>query len=989
MFVTINRRHEYDFLYSDRECQVVRKKRVSPSREMHLKDILATFDSEDGAIVVDASRRDRKELKEPTLPEDLFDDLECESLHVSELKDENDENIGAQSQVIHDSLFKHRNRTESHSPEPLKMTNPREDYDFFSDFNVKPIRKTSANKSVKADDLKNVLNLFASEDGGYVPVLKKSVEISQEKEPTLPAILMGNSELHVSEMEENNDDSNIKLHREVKSDVNEDQESNIKIVRDLDSEVINSEQTVDRTESSEDKYSKSQHGDLNDIYFPSNLYHKKTFKTTAGSSENILLKGLLMNRKSTQPRHSISTSKNRSPTQNEIDMIVENFISVQRKFSLNTVRPVTHFLNVSNEESYEKYTFRKRKGKTKTTRIKTTKYSDKSTKRRGRPKKTTTPSGGIISSPSKNTRKHDKKYTTNSESIQTSVSNIRDSTSRNLKTKSVNIEDKSESASTATLKTIGKEDKDFISRPVKSSRVSTKIQLDHSVKKSQKQGLTKYESQPSSTSTSTDVLPAHKMSLAPERKIAQFNNRNKLVLLHTKTTHVKTVPSENVQNTKGKFELLKEIKFERTGSEDTSEDVEESGFFTVEPIPDSNLYNEWEYRPPKRKVKTSTFSLKSLKNLDDKLSYIREVCGEHMPVNVTKKASRKNVFSFKLNEIHVGTGKIENRLGCDSSNETSYAEVEEVPIIDFNDPFRILEHKRRQDQYPWNFKIGSWNVNGIRAWSQKDGFSFMRQHDLNVFCIQEIRCPLEKLPECPEGYHAFWFPGTRQGYAGVAVLSKTKPVRVTHGFSMKVGGVVHTHGFNRGSNEHGSDMESGPSHPELTTIQYADASGIDDGRVMTVEYEQFYLVNVYAPAAKEDLSMLSVKLLWNSFLRGHLRSLNEIKPVVLAGDLNVAHNHIDVALPLTNLGKSGFTIQERNYFSNFLDLGFLDVHRHLYPNHRIYTYWPYYDRPSKMKGWRLDYFLISKQLESHLSDLEIHGDVEGSDHAPQILYLNL
>lgn len=98
---------------------------------------------------------------------------------------------------------------------------------------------------------------------------------------------------------------------------------------------------------------------------------------------------------------------------------------------------------------------------------------------------------------------------------------------------------------------------------------------------------------------------------------------------------------------------------------------------------------------------------------------------------------------------------------------------------------------------------------------------------------------------------------------------------------------------------------------------------------------------------------------------------------------------LDVALPLTNLGKSGFTIQERNYFSNFLDLGFLDVHRHLYPNHRIYTYWPYYDRPSKMKGWRLDYFLISKQLESHLSDLEIHGDVEGSDHAPQILYLNL
>uniref|UniRef100_A0A8D8M9Z5 DNA repair nuclease/redox regulator APEX1 n=1 Tax=Cacopsylla melanoneura TaxID=428564 RepID=A0A8D8M9Z5_9HEMI len=114
-----------------------------------------------------------------------------------------------------------------------------------------------------------------------------------------------------------------------------------------------------------------------------------------------------------------------------------------------------------------------------------------------------------------------------------------------------------------------------------------------------------------------------------------------------------------------------------------------------------------------------------------------------------------------------------------------------------------------------------------------------------------------------------------------------------------------------------------------------------------------------------------------------------MKPVVLAGDLNVAHECIDVALPLTNLGKSCFTREERDYFSKFLSLGFVDTYRHLYPSHRIYTYWPYYDRPSKLNGWRLDYFLISSQLVSKLSDQEIHCDVDGSDHSPQILYLNI
>ncbi|KAL1455171.1 hypothetical protein WDU94_009283 [Cyamophila willieti] len=897
MFVTKDNRHEYDFLYSEQNCHFEPKQKVSFDRDIHLKNILATFDSEDGGMVADVREGD-SELREPTLPENMFDELEFESVHDSEPqnvhlsvphKEEND--LGTVSQIENSESLEKSIRLEKNSLKPLGITKEKGDYDFlFSDFNVKPFQRNAKNVSVKVEDLRNVVNLFNSDDGGFVPIGKKSEEESSENEPTLPPILMGSEDLHVSR------DSGSR----------EESKSNFQLPRDDESEYINS--------------------DVTETAGSSNVYHKKIYKTDTVNNEYVCLKQEHVNDEfennlAHQRQNPIGINK--MSTANDIDAIVNDFIAAQRKYTISTIRPITQYIKESLEETSEKYTFGKRKGRTKTTTNKKT--VPRSTKRRGRPRKST------VSSTTRETPQI-------SLSTRTSLPTTKTCTRPTLE--KFMVKPFTTTGKPKTIETTGLHNRNKNTNIFNQISPRNDIKLDF-LASSLKGSTIKILSKPSETPRNESI------AVSIRRKLNTISSEKGNTRTSFKVLEIKCNSTE--KNLAHSYS----IKFERPLKIKSSEFVEES-FFTVVPILDSNMYTGFEeFHYKKHKVKTTTPASMSFKSFNDRLLYIKDLFRNDGLV--TAKRLCKNVSFFNVNEGHVNFGTYNN--GINNLSETSLIEVEEVPIVDFKDPLRIIEHKRRQSQHPWNFKIGSWNVNGIRAWAKKDGFSFIKDHDLNAFCIQEIRCPLEKIPKCPTGYHDIWFPGTKQGYAGVAILSKTKPLSITKGFIL--------------------------SNEDLTT------DGIDDGRVITVEYEEFYLVNVYAPASKQDLSMLHMKLKWNSFLHDHLQRLNQMKPVVLAGDFNVAHEFIDVALPLTNLGKSCFTREERDCFSKFLSLGFVDTYRHLYPSQRTYTYWPYYDRPSKLNGWRLDYFLISSQLVHRLSDQEIHCDVEGSDHSPQILYLNI
>lgn len=257
---------------------------------------------------------------------------------------------------------------------------------------------------------------------------------------------------------------------------------------------------------------------------------------------------------------------------------------------------------------------------------------------------------------------------------------------------------------------------------------------------------------------------------------------------------------------------------------------------------------------------------------------------------------------------------------------------------------------------PWNLKLCSWNVNGVRAWLGKDGMKYLEEEQPDVFAIQETKCSDSKLP--PEvksvaGYHCYFLSGDQEGYSGVGLLSKIKPVDIKYGI---------------GVDKH--DKE---------------------GRVITAEYEKFYLVAVYVPNAGKKLVRLDYRMEWDKDFRAYLKELETKKPVVLCGDMNVAHQEIDLANPKTNKKNAGFTQEERDGFSALLDSGFVDSFRHLYPDTKgAYTFWTYMmNARAKNVGWRLDYFILSKALESSISDSLIHSKIMGSDHCPVVLLMNV
>ena len=246
-------------------------------------------------------------------------------------------------------------------------------------------------------------------------------------------------------------------------------------------------------------------------------------------------------------------------------------------------------------------------------------------------------------------------------------------------------------------------------------------------------------------------------------------------------------------------------------------------------------------------------------------------------------------------------------------------------------------------------KLISWNVNGIRAAMNKGFLDFAREESPDMLCVQETKMQ-EGQAEVPlEGYHQYWCSADKKGYSGTALFTKAEPVSVTYGI---------------GIDEH--DHE---------------------GRVITAEYDDFYLVNVYVPNSQNELKRLDYRMKWEDDFRAYLKKLEEKKPVITCGDFNVAHKEIDLKNPKTNRKNAGFTDEERSKMTQLQDSGFIDTWRFFNPDlEGVYSWWSYrFNARKNNSGWRIDYFLVSKGLEDRLEDAEILTEIYGSDHCPVTL----
>lgn len=240
----------------------------------------------------------------------------------------------------------------------------------------------------------------------------------------------------------------------------------------------------------------------------------------------------------------------------------------------------------------------------------------------------------------------------------------------------------------------------------------------------------------------------------------------------------------------------------------------------------------------------------------------------------------------------------------------------------------------------------SWNVNGIRACVQKGFVDFFNNIDADIFCIQETKLQDGQINLELEGYYQYWNHAVKKGYSGTAVFTKKEPLSVSYDIGID-----------------GYDSE---------------------GRVITLEFEEYYLVNVYTPNSQAELARLGYRMSWEDDFRAYLKKLEEKKPVVVCGDLNVAHKEIDLKNPKTNRKNAGFTDEERAKFTELLDSGFIDTFRYFYPDTEgIYSWWSYrFSARAKNAGWRIDYFCVSKALESKIKSAAIHTEILGSDHCP-------
>lgn len=248
-------------------------------------------------------------------------------------------------------------------------------------------------------------------------------------------------------------------------------------------------------------------------------------------------------------------------------------------------------------------------------------------------------------------------------------------------------------------------------------------------------------------------------------------------------------------------------------------------------------------------------------------------------------------------------------------------------------------------------KLVSWNVNGLRACVRKGFLDYFNEVNADIFCVQETKLQEGQIDLQLEGYHQYWNYAVKKGYSGTAVFTKEQPLSVKYGVG--------------------------------------DADEEAEGRILTLEFPAFYLVNIYTPNAQRDLARLPFRLEWEEDMRAYLVALDQKKPVILCGDLNVAHEEIDIRNVKSNIGNSGFTFEERGKMTAFLAEGFIDTYRHFYPDQEgAYTWWSYMAKVRERNiGWRIDYFIVSRRLKDRLVAADIHSEILGSDHCPIVLEL--
>mgnify|MGYP004472746959 CR=1 FL=1 len=243
-------------------------------------------------------------------------------------------------------------------------------------------------------------------------------------------------------------------------------------------------------------------------------------------------------------------------------------------------------------------------------------------------------------------------------------------------------------------------------------------------------------------------------------------------------------------------------------------------------------------------------------------------------------------------------------------------------------------------------KLISWNVNGIRACVQKGFLDFFNEVDADIFCIQESKLQEGQINLELEGYHQYWNYAEKKGDSGTAIFTKKEPISVYYGLGIE---------------EH--DRE---------------------GRVITLEFEDFYMITVYTPNSQNGLARLDYRMKWEEDFKNYLKNLEKTKPVIVCGDLNVAHKEIDLKNPTTNRKNAGFTDEEREKFTELLNAGFIDTFRYFYPDTKgIYSWWSYrFNARKNNAGWRIDYFITSESLKDRLESAKIHTEILGSDHCP-------
>lgn len=249
-------------------------------------------------------------------------------------------------------------------------------------------------------------------------------------------------------------------------------------------------------------------------------------------------------------------------------------------------------------------------------------------------------------------------------------------------------------------------------------------------------------------------------------------------------------------------------------------------------------------------------------------------------------------------------------------------------------------------------KLMSWNVNGIRACLNKGFSEFFKDANAEIFCLQETKCQPGQVELNFDGYESYWNSAEKKGYSGTAIFTKVKPINATYGIGIE---------------EH--DKE---------------------GRIITLEFEKFYLVTNYTPNAKRELERLEYRMEWEDEIRNYLLKLKKTKPVIMCGDLNVAHEEIDLKNPKTNKGNAGFTNEERGKMTELLNAGFIDSFRYLYPQKVEYSWWSYMGHArEKNVGWRIDYFLVSEDIKTQIKEAKIHQEILGSDHCPVELEIDI